>query len=97
MEGWSDRWRAGRLRTAGNQPIAHAQLTACMNWDGCGAGCGPLRAPESDASGIIRFREKDLRGMRSLTVVSRDGKDRNLTDLEMRELLMTYQLSLQWN
>jgi len=86
-----------RLRTANNQPIAHAHLTACMNFDGCGAGCGPIRAPESDASGTIRFREEDLRGMRSLTVVSQEGKERNLTDSEMHELLSTYELNLRWD
>ena len=85
------------LRTVGNQPITHARLTACMNFDGCGAGCGPIRAPESDASGTIRFREEDLRKMRSLTVVSQEGKERNLTDSEMRELLTTYQLNLRWD
>ena len=85
------------LRTAGNQPIANAHLTACMNFDGCGAGCGPIGAPESDASGAIRFRDEDLRKMRSLTVVSEDGKERNLTDSEMRELLTTYQLNLRWD
>jgi hypothetical protein len=86
-----------RLRTAKNQPIAHAHLTACMNFDGCGAGCGPIRAPESDVSGMIRFREGDLRVMRSLTVVSADGKERNLTDSEMHDLLSTYQLNLRWD
>lgn len=86
-----------RLRTAQNQPIAHAHLTACMNFDGCGAGCGPIRAPDSDASGTIRFREEDLRVMRSLTVVSEEGKERNLTDSEMHDLLSTYQLDLRWD
>jgi hypothetical protein len=85
------------LQTAGNQPIAHAHLTACMNFDGCGAGCGPIRAPESDSSGTIRFREQDLREMRSLTVVSKEGKERNLTDSEMRDLLLTYELNLHWD
>ncbi len=86
-----------RLRTANNQPMAHAHLTACMNFDGCGAGCGPIGAPESDASGTIRFREEDLRGMRSLTVVSQQGKERDLTDSEMHELLSTYELNLRWD
>jgi hypothetical protein len=86
-----------RLRTTKNQPIAHAHLTACMNFDGCGAGCGPIRAPESDASGTIRFREQDLREMRSLSVVRADGKERNLTDSEMHDLLTTYRLNLRWD
>jgi hypothetical protein len=85
------------VRTAGNQPITNAHLTACMNFDGCGAGCGPIGAPESDASGTIRFRDEDLREMRSLTVVSEEGKERDLTDREMRELLTTYQLNLRWD
>ncbi len=85
------------LQTAGNQPIVHAHLTACMNFGGCGVGCGPTRAPESDASGTIRFRERDLREMRSLTVVSEEGKQRDLTDAEMRELLSTYQLIMRWD
>jgi hypothetical protein len=84
------------LRTTNNQPIAHAHLTACTNLDGCGAGCGPIGAPESDASGTIRFREEDLREMGSLTVVRADGKERNLTDSEMHDLLTTYQLNLRW-
>jgi hypothetical protein len=86
-----------RLRTTENQPIAHAHLTACINFDGCGAGCGPISAPESDASGTIRFREQDLREMRSLTVVRADGKERNLTDSEMHDLLTTYHLNLRWD
>jgi hypothetical protein len=84
------------LQTAGNQPIAHAHLTACMNSDGCGAGCGPIRAPESDAVGTIRFRGEDLHEMRSITVVSAEGKERDLTDSEMHELLSTYQVNLRW-
>ena len=86
-----------RLRTKNNQPIAHAHLTACMNSDGCGAGCGPIRAPASDASGTIRFREGDLRVMRSLTVVSAEGKERDLTDSEMHDLLSNYQVDLRWD
>jgi hypothetical protein len=86
-----------RLRTANNQPIAQAHLTACMNFDGCGAGCGPIRAPKSDVSGQIRFRAEDLRQMRSITVVSAQGKKRDLTDSEMRELLLTYQVNLRWD
>jgi hypothetical protein len=86
-----------RLRTADSQPIAHAHLTACINFDGCGAGCGPMRAPDSDASGTIRFRERDLRQMRSITVVNEQGKERDLSDSEMHDLLTSYQLDLQWN
>jgi hypothetical protein len=85
------------LRTAGDQPIASARLSACMNFDGCGVGCGPLGAPESDASGTIRFRNEDLREMRSFTVVSEEGKERSLTDREMREFLTTFQLTLRWD
>jgi len=44
-----------RLRTTKNQPISHAHLSACMNFDGCGAGCGPISAPESDASAHDSF------------------------------------------
>ncbi|HXJ93602.1 MAG TPA: hypothetical protein VMT20_12040 [Terriglobia bacterium] len=84
------------LRSATEQPIPHAHLTACMNFDGCGAGCGPIMAPESDASGTIRFREQDLRSMRSVTVVSEEGRERNLTDLEMHEFLSSYHLDLRW-
>jgi hypothetical protein len=86
-----------RLRTKESQPVAHAHLTACMNFEGCGAGCGPIRAPESDATGTIRFREGDLRGMRSITVVDADGKERNLTDSEMHDLLTTHHLGLRWD
>jgi hypothetical protein len=86
-----------RCQTAKNQPIAHAHLTACMNFDGCGAGCGPIRAPESDAAGTIRFRAEDLREMRSLTVVSIEGKERNPTDAEMHDLLSTYRVNLRWD
>ena len=86
-----------RLRTANNQPIAHANLTTCTNFDGCMTGCGPIRAPDSDASGTIRFREQDLRLMRSITVVNEQGKQRDLSDSEMHDLLTSYQLNLQWN
>ncbi len=85
-----------RLQTAENQPIAHAHLTACMNSEGCGAGCGPIHAPESDPAGTIRFRAEDLREMGRITVVSAEGKERKLTDAEMRELLSVYQLDLKW-
>jgi hypothetical protein len=84
------------VQTAGGQPIAHAHLTACMNSDGCGAGCGPISAPESDMVGTIRFRGEDLREMRSITVVNAEGKERDLTRSEMKELLSTYQLNLRW-
>lgn len=84
------------LQTAGGQPIAHAHITACMNSDGCGAGCGPIHAPESDSVGTIRYRGEDLREMRSLAVVSAEGRERDLTEAEMRELLSTYQLDLRW-
>jgi len=84
------------VQTAGNQPIAHAHPTACMNSDGCGSGCGPIRAPESDAVGTIRFRVEDLREMRSITIVSAEGKKRDLTDSEMNKLLSSYRLDLKW-
>ena len=84
-----------RVRTAKNQPIARAHLTACTNFDGCGAEWTD-RAPESDGTGTIRFREQDLRLMRSITVVSEDGSERNLTDSEMHDLLTMHQLDLQW-
>ena len=59
--------------------------------------CGPVGLGlKSDASGVIRFREKDLREMGTLRVVNAQGKERNLTEREMRELMTTYQLSLLW-
>ena len=86
-----------RLRTAGNQPIAHARLNACMNLDICGDGCGPIPVPDSDASGAIRFRHEDLREMNGLTVIRADGKKRDLTNSEMHDLLTTYHLDLRWD
>jgi len=86
-----------RLTTSKNEPIAHAHLTACLNFDGCGAGCGPIPAAESDTSGTIRFRSEDLRMMRSIAVVSAEGKERNLTEPELRDLLSNYQVSLGWD
>jgi len=86
-----------RLRTAENQPIAHAHLTGCIYSEGCGSGCGPVNAPESDAYGTIRFRGEDLRVMRSLTVVSESGKERDLTDSELIQLLSNYGVSLRWD
>jgi hypothetical protein len=85
-----------RLRTAANQPIARAHLEGCLFQPPCMSGCGPLGAPESDASGVIRFRENDLRELGSITLVKAEGAKRNLTDSEMRELLTTYRLSLLW-
>ncbi|HVC90602.1 MAG TPA: hypothetical protein VND66_08270 [Acidobacteriaceae bacterium] len=85
-----------RLRTPENQPIAHAHLTACINFEGCG-GCAPIRAPESDSSGTIRFSYDDLREMYRLTVVRADGKERDLTNSEMHDLLTTYHLNLRWD
>jgi len=86
-----------RLSTGKDQPIVHAHLTGCENFDGCGAGCGPISAPESDVWGIIRFRSEDLRGMRSITVVSAEGKERVLTNSEMHDLLTSYQANLRWD
>lgn len=86
-----------RLHTAKDQPVANAHLTGCDFDAGCQGGCGPLPLPESDASGVFGFRYQDLRSLRSLTVVDKDGKERNLTDSEMRELLTTYRLNLRWD
>jgi hypothetical protein len=86
-----------RLRTAKNQPVAHAHLTGCDFDAGCQGGCGPLLVPESDTSGVFGFRYQDLRTSESLTVVDKEGKERNLTDSEMRELLTTHRLSLRWD
>ena len=86
-----------QLRTGKDQPIAHAHLTGCENFDGCGAGCGPISAPESDVWGIIGFRSEDLREMRSISVVSAEGKERVLTNSEMHDLLTSYQVNLRWD
>jgi hypothetical protein len=56
-----------------------------------------MRAPQSDTAGMIRFRAQDLRDMRSITVVSAEGKERVLTDAEMQEMLTSYQLNLRWD
>jgi len=45
----------------------------------------------------IRFREEDLRVMRSLTVVRAGGRERNLTHSGMHDLLATYQPDLRWD
>ncbi len=83
-----------RLRTAENQPVAHAHLIASMN-AGCGGGL-PLGS-ESDASGTIRFHSVDLRVMLLLTVVRADGERRNLTNAETRDLFTTYHVNLRWD
>ena len=85
-----------RLRTPANRPIARAHLEGCLFQPPCLSGCGPLRAPESDASGVIRFRYDDLRELGTILVVNAQGTKRNLTDSEMRELMTTYRLNLQW-
>jgi hypothetical protein len=85
-----------RLRTAANQPIAHAHLEGCLFQPPCMSACGPLRAPESTASGVIRFRDNDLRKLGSITLVNVEGNKRDLTDPEMRELMTAYRLNLLW-
>ena len=86
-----------QLQTQDKRPIVHARLTACDNPDGCGAGCGPLYLiPESDESGVIRFRYQDLRELQSITLVDAAGQKRNLTNPEMRELLTAHRLHLTW-
>jgi hypothetical protein len=60
------------------------------------SGCGPLPAPESNASGVIRFRNNDLRKLGSITLVNAEGNKRDLTDPEMRELMTSYRLNLLW-
>ena len=87
---------AVRIKTSDDHPIPRARLKACMFLGGCGAGCGPVNAPESDSSGLIRFRAEDLRMMESLTAVDEHGSERQLTHSEMRELLTTYRLELAW-
>ena len=94
------------LRTAENQPIAHAHLEGCwIEPPGCVVpDCeplgypegGPVRAPESDRLGVIRFRHRDLRLLYSITVIDALGRKRTLTNSEMRELLTTYRLNLVW-
>lgn len=84
------------LRTKDGHPVAHARLTACDNFDGCGATCGPVQAPESSALGVIRFRQQDLRETRSLTLVNAEGKHRKLTESEMNELLTEHRIRLVW-
>ncbi|HXZ80785.1 MAG TPA: hypothetical protein VEG30_12695 [Terriglobales bacterium] len=85
-----------QLHTPENQPIAAAYLDGCEFQPPCMGSCGPLRAPEADRSGTIRFRERDLRELRSITIVDAQGRKRDLTDSEMRELLTTYQLGVAW-
>ncbi len=94
------------LRTAESQPIAHAHLEGCwIDPPGCVVpSCqpiwvpedGPLRLPESDGAGAIRFRHSDLRQLESITVIDAHGDKRSLTKSEMRELLTTYHLNLVW-
>ena len=94
------------LRTAENQPIAHAHLEGCwIEPPGCVMpSCEPLRYPEggpvtgleSDQSGLIRFRHKDLRLLDSITVIDAHDRKRTLTKSEMRELLTTYHITLEW-
>ena len=95
-----------KLRTAENQPIAHAHLEGCwIDPPGCVVpSCqplgypegGPVRALESDGAGAIRFRHSDLRQLESITVIDAHGDKRSLTKSEMRELLTTYHLNLVW-
>lgn len=86
-----------RLQTKDHRPVVGAQLSACLNFGGCGAGCGPLaRGKTSDKSGTIRFVNEDLREMRSITVTNAAGRKRDLTTPEMRELLVHHQLVLTW-
>lgn len=84
------------LLASDNRPIAHVRLTGCDNFDGCGTGCGPVRAPESDERGVLRFRGSDLREQRSLTLVNAAGQERALTDSEMNQLLITHHIHLVW-
>ena len=79
-----------------NQPIAYAHLEGCLVQPPCMSGCGPLPAPESNASGVIRFRNNDLRRLGCITLVNAEGNKRDLTDPEMRELMTAYQLNLLW-
>ena len=85
-----------RLRTTTDQLIAHARLEGCLFQPPCMSACGPIRAPESNESGVVRFRARDLRELGSITVIDAEGNQRELTDLEMRELLTTYRLNLVW-
>lgn len=85
------------LRDTRDGPIAHAHVTGCDNFDGCGVDCGALSgSPESDSLGVMRFRQQDLREMRSLTLVNAAGQKRSLTGPEMKELLTTHRLHLVW-
>jgi len=94
------------LRTAENQPIAHAHLEGCwVEPPGCVVpSCeplgysegGPEQAPESDESGVIQFRHRDLRLLDGITVIDALGHKRSLTKSEMRELLTTYHLNVVW-
>ncbi len=86
------------IRSASNEPLAGAHLSACLfDWP-CGAGCGllPTGGGETDASGTIRFRSEDLRRIGRITVIDEAGKERNLSNSELRELLSTRRLNMVW-
>lgn len=84
------------LNAPDNHTIAHARLTACDNFEGCGAGCGPVQGPASDEHGVLRFRHQDLRAERSLTLVNASGQTRDLSTQEMSQLLTSHRLDLVW-
>jgi hypothetical protein len=85
-----------RLQMPDGKPIVGAHLAGCGNFDGCSTGCGPVPAPASNEAGAIRFRARDLREMRSLTLVGEQGRKRALTSSELRELMLVHRLRLIW-
>ena len=93
-----EREYAVTVRQAGGAPLEGVRLSGCAWNPPCGAGCGPV--PEAgvatDGAGVARFRDQDLRRLRNLTLTGAGGRTMYLSLGEMRELLSTARVSVEW-
>ena len=85
------------VRLAGGAPLAGVRLNGCL-WDPpCGAPCGPVGGTAAtDSAGVARFRDRDLRSLRNLSLTDSSGKMMYLNLAELRELLTTGRVSVEW-
>ena len=86
------------VRQAGGSPLAGVGLSGCAWNPPCAAACGPVPGAgvTTDRAGVARFRDQDLRRLRNLTLTDAAGRTMYLSLAELRELLSSGRVSVEW-